>query len=304
MEVIAQGTQVPCGNTRCNSIIHIPDTYIGKELQEVQLDSSTVEKEFESLLEAAESKNRLYYLLALLGAETDHTRLVDFIVSINMMTSECMSTKRNSDSSPYLAPHETLFLFQSHLESKAYYAVWRNFLNIILGRRFHPSPWDAKRNDYLVKKQSSNLVQFNTKSILDNMAKDLQLAGFPTLATEFKHTHAGLGLIIRNATAHATIQFPSETNGRSWVFGDFYQNPQGGISLRRHVVPHYYLERYIKRFFIFRFASNKAFSDKSNEARSTKEHFQSPNQSNPQEIVDCWLENGQLRISGIKSGLW
>lgn len=260
-----------------------------------------ITEEFNKLLHAAETKNKLYYLLLLYGWGP-HKASNDFIAQMNLITNRLLLDRIRNGRSEEIPPHEALLLLQINLEAKAYYAVLRNFAYLAAGQLVFPEPW--KPNDEYSVIKSSGTAVLRTGKILANLVNDLKKAGFNLLSDEFAETHIKSVSHIRNSLAHATFLFPSPDTGDKWVFAHYEEQKLGFISVKRHEYTMNEFHELFARFFAFRLAFLKAFGEHQAAYNGKTFSFQAPNQKNAAEILDCRFDKGNIELKYQGTPLW
>lgn len=264
---------------------------------------SQIQAEFKRLLDAAEKKNQLYFLLTMLGGGWAALRWSGlFVAHVNEITTRLILNRTRAGTATPVPPHEILFALQINLEAKAVYAVIRNLVFVATGKRAAPEPWDPKRGEYNVHKNGN--VTISTRRILTNLVQDIRDAGFGLLADELETTHIISVGHIRNAIAHSTFRFPgSDTDGK-WVFATYAASTPGFLT----IVPHEYtndeFQEICRRFFGFRLGFAAAYDEYRASYNDRKFDFQTANQMKPGEILDCTFDRGTVGVKYKGTPLW
>ncbi len=264
------------------------------------MDRNQLHAEFKTLLDAARNKSQLYYLLTMVGV-SGRGRSLDFMAEINRMTTALLFDRLRKSPPEAVNAHEGLFLVQSHLESKAFYATLRNFVSILVGRKFHPHPWDEQLGE---RRGKLNKVQVSTGKIIANLVADLKLAGFAGLAADFETTHTGLGAVIRNATAHATFLLPTPATGHRWIFGNYMANSAGDLQIAENAVDDSDFQAFVRQFFEVRFAFLDAFTNHRTALDNMSFDFAAENQMKPGEILQCHFESNAVSVKFKGTPFW
>ncbi len=256
-----------------------------------------ITKAFDDLLAKAEGGNLLYYLMNLFGrGALGHA--VRFHATVNELTNALVLRKtraRRSVSAP-----DMLFAIQLNIESKAFYATLRNFIYTIVGKRFRPDPWE--RSEYSGKRGQPAVLR--TGRIQQAIARDLEGAGFPELAAEFRRSHIEDLGPIRNAVAHAAFVLPDEENERMWTFGDYYIRERAYIELRLRQYSATEFNTICKRFLGYRLAFYRAFDRHHARYADKTFDFVARNQMAPHEELSCRFERGNIEIKYRGNPLW
>ena len=84
-----------------------------------------MEAEFKRLLDAAEKKNLLYFLMTLFHGMAALRWSTLFVAHVNEITSRLVIDRANRGPGNGIPPHEILFALQINLEAKAVVPVYR-----------------------------------------------------------------------------------------------------------------------------------------------------------------------------------
>ena len=261
-----------------------------------------IERHFAELLRKAEAKNKLYYLLNLLHLWGQHGPIskrggesIDFNVEINRATNSLICDRLRDGRSEPVRPHEILFVIQLNIEAKAVYGVIRNFANICIGEWVCQEPW--------IEGEMSGHGLSTTK-IIRKVASELTDAGFPDLAREFEAIHTGKAMTIRRAVAHGAFRRPADDTGHKWIFGEYVGTAPRHVYMTATRMSNEEFTEVCRKFLAFRFAFFDAIGKAQDKARSESSSFQAANQMKPDEILDCRLDNGELRVTRKGTQLW
>lgn len=257
---------------------------------------------FAELLQKAEAKNTLYYLLNLLNLWGQHGPIskrvgesIDFNVEINLATNALLLDRIRDGRSEPVRPHEILFLIQINMEAKAVYGVIRNFANICRGEWVGQEPW--------IKGEMLG-HGLSTMRIISNVASELTDAGFPDLAKEFEAIHTGKAMTIRRAVAHGAFRRPADDTGHEWIFGEYVGTPPRHVYVRTTRMSSEEFTEICRKFLAFRLAFFDAVGEAQERARLESSSFQAANQMKPDEILDCRLHNGGIHFTSTGTQLW
>lgn len=263
---------------------------------------SQVQADFRQLLDAAEKKNQLYFLMTMFGSWPALRWSTLFVAHVNEITTRLILNRARAGTTSPIPPHEILFALQINLEARAVYAVIRNLTFVAAGKRAAPEPWDSRRGEYNVQKNGN--ITISTRRILTNLVQDFRDAGFNVLAKEFETTHITSVGHVRNAIAHSTFRFPGpETNGK-WVFATYAESTPGFLT----IVPHEYtndeFQEICRRFFGYRLAFAAACDACRASYSDRKFDFHAENQMKPGEILDCTFDRGSVAVKCKGTPLW
>ncbi len=266
---------------------------------------------FTDLLQAAESKNPLYYhlnlrnLWGLVGplASRPTACSMDFNAEINRLTQAVLlDPVRRGEA---ILPHVVLLAFQVNMESKAFYATVRNFANIIREERVAAEPWI----DSEVNTRHGGLL---TGRIIERVGFEIRDAGFVQLADEYAAAHGKKARTVRNATGHGNFRLPAPDTSRQWVFGEYTGTPPH-VSMTTTRMTHQEFEALCRQFFAFRVGFWQAMEPAIAKAKTATCSFRAVNQMKPDEQcrddeepeqLDCHLENGDLCVKYRGTPLW
>ena len=263
-----------------------------------------MQKEFDLLLYAAEKANRFYYLLNLLNGwgmhpplrERVHASSMDFNIEINRMTNALILDRIRNGKSQFIPPQEALFVFQVNLEQKGFYAVLRNFLNIIEGRIASQEPW--KTDEW------SKQTGLRTGKVIKNIHNELHDASFIKLADEFQQTHIVRAGNIRNSIAHGNFRIPHADTGGKWIFGNYKGDEAGNLHIETMRITNSEFQDLFRRFLGFRMAFLGAITDHQKKYANRRFSFKASNQNKPSEILECKFDKGTLSCKYQGTPLW
>lgn len=264
------------------------------------MNKQDAQQDFGRLHDTARAKNQFYYLFNLFGW-VGVQRTTNFMVQVNQMTNALLLDRVRAVPPQGVPPHEALFLLQTNLEAKAFYASLRNFVSPLVGRHAKPEPWTELHGERAGKGAKLRLA---TSKIVDNLVDDLRNVGFDALAGEFDATHRGLGGIIRNAAAHATFLIPSPETGGSWIFGNYVANAKGFIQVEDHTVSPEEFRRFLIRLFDLRLAFMQVLDDRRLALREQTFDFSFENQMKPSEVLQCTFDKGTLKFVFQGTHVW
>lgn len=294
-----QGGKFNC--VSCDACVLLPDYDLSGDPKPATLDAVRAEAEWMRLMVQSRQYNEFYFLLNLVGG-SDTERSLSYLAEVNRLTLTLLSPKPG-ETSAVVAEHETVLLLQANFEAKAFYATWRNFVNLLIGGIVRPQPWRKDRDEVQVRKRDE-AVTFSTSRIIQNLADDLEKVGFVWLATEIRHTHLGIASTIRNALAHATIMFPSHASGGAWVFGEYERDSKGAIKNVEHLMGQACFIAFFKRFMGLRIAASRAFDKFKAELKTAEFDFAAPNQMAPAETIHGHFGRDGLRFKAPSTPPW
>ena len=255
---------------------------------------------FTDLLQAAESKNPLYYHLNLQHmwgmmsrlAEREAASSMDFTTEINRITQALLLDRLGRGER--VPPHEVLFVFQLNMESKQFYGTVRNFANIVREERVAAEPWRTN------EMRGGGL---QTSKIIDHVVTEIRQAGCAELAAEFADAHGREARTIRNATAHGNVRMPDHDTGGEWIFGEYEGKPPHVWIKTTRMTPAEF-RNVCSQFFGFRFGFFRAMQRAIAQAKTETRSFQAANQMKRDEQLACQLENGDLCVKYRGTPLW
>ena len=257
----------------------------------------SLRQRFGELFSAAKQKSQLYYYLTI-GQSTLSPNALRFVHEINTFTQEAILDRAKPGDA--VRPQDILLALQVNLEAKEVYAVLRNVLSILTGRKFHPFPWIQNSECRL----RAGRVEFITNAILDSLAADFESIGFFDLAAELRATHGEGVKRIRNAIAHATFLTPASTGDGSWVFSEYRPTNERGVEIVDHRMTKDAFIDLCKRFFNFRLAFMGVVGEEYKAMDNLEAEFICPNQMDPNDMLSCTVIRGAINIKYNGIPLW
>lgn len=265
------------------------------------MDRQIAMNRFRDLLAECDRKNRLYFLLSLFeGWQIPATAA--FGVEVNRFTQYALLDRVKNSIATGIPAQEALLLLQWNLENKAFYAVLRNLVSTLTGRRVMPIPWDQTLGEYR-STGAGKPILISTTVILKNIAADLRTTGFADLGDELESTHITRVKVVRNGSAHAAFLSPNGQNS-DWTFGDYEADGKGGIKAVEHRMSATEFQQLIVDFFTLRFAFLAEVAGRKEALRGQDFRFQAENQRNPGEILDCHFDKGAIGFTYQGTPIW
>lgn len=265
--------------------------------------ANQVQAEFRKLYEAAERKNKLFFLMTTFASWSSSPWSSKFVAHTNEFTRRLIWDRAQMPTVSAIPMQDVLFSLQVNLEAKAVYSLLRNLVFVASGKCARPEPWDEKRQEFNVRKKTGH-VTMHTRRILENIVEDLQDGGFAFLADELRSTHITTINHIRNAIAHSSFCVPSpETNGK-WVFATYAASSSGFLS----IVPHEYtrdeFNEICGRFFGYRLGFARGHEECRAKYAEQTFDFQAENQMKSGEVLDCAFDRGTVSVKYKGTPLW